>query len=192
MKNIKFNKNTLLVAFIFILSTKAYSQSKGTKSMDTTTVIHLASGVTHPIAQNTQQPIGKKPNPTPYTFISGETRIFPSPNPQSEIHISINKINPQVLLLSSQTFPVTNSWQGAYWSTNGGSTWIGSDNLPNNAPGRGDPSTAFDANGNGYIATMTPTPGNINGDPIGYSVQRTANNGTSWGAQVQSYRQYYI
>ncbi len=33
---------------------------------------------------------------------------------------------------------------------------------------------------------MTPPPGNINGDPIGYSVQRTANNGTSWGAQVQA------
>ena len=61
---------------------------------------------------------------------------------------------------------------------------MGSDNLPNNAPGRGDPSTAFDANGNGYIATMSYPTGNINAEPNGYAIQRTVNNGTTWGGQV--------
>jgi hypothetical protein len=85
-----------------------------------------------------------------------DVRVFPSALPQSEIHISINKQNPQVLLLSGQAFPVApnNSWQGAYWSTNGGMNWVGADDLPNNLSGRGDPSTAFDAAGNGYVATM--------------------------------------
>ena len=42
---------------------------------------------------------------------------------QSEIHISINKQNPQILLLSAQipSIAPTYNHQGAYWSTDGGS-----------------------------------------------------------------------
>ncbi|MBS1576924.1 MAG: hypothetical protein JST09_16630 [Bacteroidetes bacterium] len=121
---------------------------------------------------------------TPYTLISSEVRVFPSSNPQSEIHISINKTNPQALLLSSNTTQIGSCIQGAYWSTNGGANWSGSDALPNNANGKGDPSTAFDALGNGFVATMTPASGNFNAEPVGYSIQRTANNGATWAAQV--------
>ena len=145
------------------------------------TAVHLAPGVTHPIGKDTTSGA----NPQMITSCDGnDIRIFPSPNPQSEIHLSINKVNPNVLLLSSQTFPVANSWQGAYWSTNGGTTWVGSDHLPNNAPGRGDPSTAFDAAGNGYVSTMSYVLGNTDNPPNGYLLQRTANNGTAWQPQV--------
>jgi hypothetical protein len=106
--------------------------------------------------------------------------VHPSSNPQTEIHISINKTNPQALLLSSNTITIGNCIQGAYWSTNGGASWIGNDYLPNSSPGKGDPSTAFDALGNGFVATMVPVPGNFNAAPIGYSLQTTSNNGTSW------------
>ena len=113
-----------------------------------------------------------------------DVRIFPSTNPQSEIHLSINKRNPQVLLLSSQTNFINNSVQGAYWSTNGALNWTGSDNLPNGAFGRGDPSTTFDAAGNGYVATMNAP--SLTGNPNGYLIQKTTNNGASWLAQVNA------
>ena len=106
-----------------------------------------------------------------------DVRVFPSGTPQSEVHVSINKLNNQSLLLSSNTFPVGNSTQGAYWSTNIGVTWQGADILPNNAFGRGDPSTAYDALGRGYIASMAP---NAVALPNGLFIQRTDNNGTTW------------
>lgn len=159
--------------FIFwAATTSGQSPQNGQK-----TAVSLAPGVTRPVGANTKV--------TPFSaVISRNTLVASSVHPQSEVNISINKTNPQVLLLSSQTFPVTNSWQGAWWSSNGSITWTGSDNLPNNAPGRGDPSTAFDAAGNGFIATMTPVPTDINAEPTGYLVQSTANNGTTWQPQV--------
>jgi hypothetical protein len=168
---------TITLTMLLLSSSQIFAQDSSLK-----TAIHLASGVTHPIGKNTTT---SSANPQMITSCDGnDIRIFPSPNPQSEIHLSINKVNPNVLLLSSQTFPVANSYQGAYWSTDGGTTWVGSDNLPNNAPGRGDPSTAFDAAGNGYVSTMSYLLGDINNPPNGYWVQRTSNNGATWQAQV--------
>lgn len=144
----------------------------------TKTIINLAPGINAPITYPNNV------NPNRITLCdNADVRIFPSARPQSEVHLSINKQNPQVLLLSANTFPVVNSWQGAYWSTNGGLTWGGGDDLPNGAFGRGDPSTAFDAIGNGYVATMNAA--TLFADAAnGYLVQRTANNGTAWQPQV--------
>lgn len=142
------------------------------------TIITLAPGITAPINYpNNFSPNRVTPCDNP------DVRVFPSNLPQSEVHISINKTNPQVLLLSANTFPRFNSEQGAYWSTDGGLNWAGDDNLPNNGFARGDPSTAFDAAGRGYVATM-------NADNLfapeanGYLVQRTDNNGLNWQPQV--------
>jgi hypothetical protein len=110
-----------------------------------------------------------------------DVRIFPSNVPQSEVHISINRVNNQSLLVSSNTFPIGNSFQGAYWSNNSGANWQGADILPNNAFGRGDPSTAYDALGRGYIASMAP---NAVAPPNGLLIQRTDNNGAVWQPQV--------
>lgn len=173
----KFYRNGFQVIILLMLPTIALCQPKN-KIDSSKTAVYLAPGANAALTKTTVRP---------YTAsISSNIQVFPSSNPQSEIHISINKTNPQILLLSSNTFPVTNSWQGAYWSTNGGITWAGSDGLPNNAPGRGDPSTAFDASGHGYIATMTPVPNDINAAPTGYSIQRTVNNIGNWSGQVQA------
>ena len=110
-----------------------------------------------------------------------DVRIFPSNVPQSEVHISINRVNNQSLLVSSNTFPIGNSFQGAYWSNNSGVNWQGADILPNNAFGRGDPSTTYDALGRGYIASMAP---NAVAPPNGLLIQRTDNNGAVWQPQV--------
>jgi hypothetical protein len=145
------------------------------------TAPQLAPGVTSPIGKDTSRGVTIQ---LVAACDGNDVRVFPSAIPQTEIHLSINKLNPNVLLLSSNTFPVTNCWQGAYWSTNGGTVWAGADRLPNNVPGRGDPSTAFDIAGNGYIATMTYAAADIIQRPNGYAVQRTANNGTLWQPQI--------
>ncbi len=125
-------------------------------------------------------------NISPYRLVTCErpdVHVFPSNIPQSEVHISINKTNNQSLLVSSNTFPIGNSFQGAYWSNNSGATWQGDDILPNNGFGRGDPSTAYDALGRGYIATMAP---NATDNPNGLFIQRTDNNGLTWQPQVNA------
>ncbi len=111
-----------------------------------------------------------------------DIRVFPSSNPQSEIHTSISKANPQNILISAQTYFGT-SVQGYYYSNNGGTTWAGADQLPNNVVGRGDPSTAFDYDGNGYLVSMAATSAMSN--PDGYFVQKTLNGGSNWQTQVR-------
>lgn len=171
----KKNLTKTMLALLLILGLKSISLAQEPKAK---TVINLAPGITAPISY----PNNVNPNRiTPCD--NGDVRISPSARPQSEIHLSINKQNPQVLLLSANTFPNFNSWQGAYWSTNGGLNWNGSDDLPNGAFGRGDPSTAFDANGNGYVATMNAAD-LFAGDANGYLMQRTNDNGTTWQPQV--------
>lgn len=66
-----------------------------------------------------------------------DIRVFPSANPQSEVHASINKLNSDNILFSSNTnFGLSQySMQGYYVSTDGGQSWFGDDILPNNGLG---------------------------------------------------------
>lgn len=105
-----------------------------------------------------------------------DIQLFPSANPQSEVHISIDKTNPSDLIASANT-----QSQGFYYSRDGGQTWTGSDNLPNGGQSGGDPSTAYDAAGNAYLATLAPKP-----TFDGYFVQSSTNKGVTWTNQVRS------
>ena len=166
-------KKFTITAFLLILLIQSKSQTLNSNSLP-----NLAPGITSPISYPNNPIIL-----TPTGCDNPDVRIFPSSNPQSEVHLSVNKQNPQVLLLSANTFPVFNSEQGAYWSTDGGVNWNGSDNLPNGAFGRGDPSTAFDAMGNGYVSTLNAV--SLNAPTAnGYLIQRTNNNGATWQPQV--------
>lgn len=167
-------QSTLLKEILFILLFALIGIPCFSQSINAGTIPHLAPGVKAPIGKNN---IPQPQNMT--TCDETDVRVFPSPNPQSEVNLSINKQSPEVILLSSNTFPTNNSGQGAYWSTNGGLNWTGSDNLPNAAFGRGDPSTAFDAAGNGYVATLNATTLNAP-EADGVLMQRTNNNGTTW------------
>lgn len=122
-----------------------------------------------------------------------DVRVIPSSiYNQSEAHISINKFSPNNILVSfntNQVNPLNSSinQQGFGFSTDGGFTWNYSDDKPpygENEQGISycDPSTAFDASGNGYFITLSPflNPGNNNHFPRGYYVQKTTNNGLSW------------
>lgn len=79
-----------------------------------------------------------------------DIRVFPSANIQAEVHLSLDRNNPDNLLMSANTY--TSTWQqGYYVSNNGGSSWFGADELQNSPDTLGgDPSTAFDASGCNY------------------------------------------
>jgi len=84
-------------------------------------------------------------------------------NIQSEVHISVNKNNPNNLIVSANTYvpyilSTNRKNQGFYYSHDGGATWVGDDVLDVDSGGAvgGDPSTAIDANGHMYISTMNP------------------------------------
>lgn len=125
MKNLIIKAFTTLLCAVIIVNVKA--QINDTLSIP-------RDSATKPIQYQNQL------NPNVLTSCDApDIRIFPSTEPQSEIHISINKQNPQVLLLSSNTYPYSptgallSAGQGAYWSTNGGVNWVGGDVLPNGA-----------------------------------------------------------
>ncbi len=122
---------------------------------------------------------------------SYDVQILPTPRQQSEVHLSICKNKPSLLLASFHTefdLGIKNGIQGYALSNDGGTTWSGSEGLPNDAPNRGDPATAFDQNGNGYIVSMGPTSlkptGGSRPPANNYLVQKTTNYGATWLPQV--------
>lgn len=89
---------------------------------------------------------------------TADIRIFPSANHQTEVHISINKRFPNTILVSANVADNGAGKklnQGYYYSQDGGASWTGSDEMPNNVKVTGDPVTAFDANGNYHLVSMT-------------------------------------
>ncbi|WP_157886731.1 T9SS type A sorting domain-containing protein [Hymenobacter sp. PAMC 26628] len=104
-----------------------------------------------------------------------DVQLFPSGNPQAEVHISIDKSSPCNLIASANNNPYM---QGYYYSHDGGQTWQGNDNLPNSGQSAGDPSTAYDAAGNAYLATMTRV-------QDGFFVQSSTDKGNTWTNQVR-------
>jgi hypothetical protein len=125
-----------------------------------------------------------------------DVRVFPSPNIQSEVHISINKTNPKNLLASANTLLGATGGdilynQGYYFSLNGGKSWSGADFLQNAGETfiLGDPATAFAADGNAMLAT-------INFDDFdfsyGYLFQLSRNGGNTWTRAVQGRGEQYF
>lgn len=112
-----------------------------------------------------------------------DIQVLPSSTPQSEVHLSFNPTNPLNILLSCNTYPNAYSEQGYFYSFDWGKTWGGANWLANNAFGRGDPSTAFDASGNAYIESMAAP--DLNSDANGYLIQKSTNGGVSWLSQVR-------
>jgi hypothetical protein len=77
-----------------------------------------------------------------------QTRVFSSANNQSEPYIAVNPTNPNNIIIVAIT--VINGYNriGAFYTTNGGQTWNGSDDIIIGQPnkGAGDPVMEFDTN----------------------------------------------
>src|SRR5262249_40206389 len=118
-----------------------------------------------------------------------DIRVFPSPNIQSEVHISINKQNPDNLLASANTLLGASGGnllynQGYYFSLDGGKSWSGADFLQN-APELsilGEPSTAFTARGQAILTTIDFNESEFS---YGYFFQLSRNGGNTWSHVVE-------
>lgn len=104
-----------------------------------------------------------------------DVHVFPSGNPQSEVHISVNPTNPNNLVLSYNTYINGYSSQGYFYSTDGGGTWNGSENLYGDTTLYGGPSTAFDAENRTYIPIL-----NQSGTHAGIFMQSFNSSGNDW------------
>ncbi len=154
-----------LMIFIFTNECKAQMDEErvGAPFKDTLypTILNTGLGTSSRDAQGVSATVGTN------------IRIFPSVNRQTEVHISIDRTTPpyNYLIASANVMlPTGNFDQGYYYSVNGGSTWSGSDTYPGGA-NDGDPSTAFDADGNAFVSTLQPTPppsATIPPPPVGF------------------------
>ncbi|HTA63849.1 MAG TPA: hypothetical protein VK835_15415, partial [Bacteroidia bacterium] len=171
LKQVKVNAHTIVqIVFIFwllVFTNKASAQEnhgeEGEKVRDTTYIFPTAtfypSVITLGNGQNERDAQG-------LTIVDhADVRVLSSSFfQQSEPHISIDRNNPQNLILSANNQNLNTGLedQGYYYSNNGGSTWTGNDHFPGplTIPGigaarsGGDPSTAFNLNGDAFISTL--------------------------------------
>lgn len=108
-------------------------------------------------------------------------RPFPSTGTQSELSIDIHPTNENILFFSSNAtgLPASNIYgTGVYWTTNGGTSFVGYDDPPFGR-NSGDPASVISRSGNfyeGYIDGGTNDGGN--------GIAVSTNNGTSWTKYV--------
>jgi hypothetical protein len=141
-----------------------------------------------PVATN----IGKVTNPNTETrivntsvgtmAINPNVIVYPSLNQQCEIYMTRDHNNPQILYVASQNIRGSSINAGTYVSTNGGTTWVGSDTMaaPSMADQRGDPGPTIDKNGRFIYTHLTSTTnfGGLKGMGANYST----NKGQTWSA----------
>lgn len=84
---------------------------------------------------------------------SSQTRVFPSAVLQSEPHIAVNPTNPNniIIVAIADSLQPNHPRIGAYYTTNGGSAWAGSDDIVGSSLGCGDPVVAFDGAGIAHV-----------------------------------------
>ena len=104
-----------------------------------------------------------------------DVQVFPSSDPQTESSISVSYTTPLRFLITSNSTP-TSTGQGYYYSLNGGATWAGSINYPNNNPNFGDPVSLHDNAGNTFDVTLR--------SPSGIGMVTSGDYGVTWGPYV--------
>lgn len=112
-----------------------------------------------------------------------DIQVHPSSNVQSEVTIAIDRNNPKHLLASANTY-TTYYNQGYYYSTDGGATWNGADELQNISGTRigGDPSVSVAADGTEFMTSIGLT---AFGTTAGYWFQRSTNAGATWSTGIK-------
>jgi len=170
---------SFLLLFSIVLKAQNYDSLK-------TLFIHknVSPQQTQQDSQKSTPAVTKSNILAPSVFCGGvDMHVLPSSNPQSEVHISVDKTAPKNVLASANTY-TTNYNQGYYYTTNSGTSWAGADQLSGSTVLYGDPSTAYDANGNVFIASMIA---NLTAqDADGYFIQKSTNNGSTWSALLRA------
>jgi len=97
-----------------------------------------------------------------------DVHVYTSTNPQSENSIGINPVNSNNLMISTNGYS-TQPW---FFTTNGGSSWSGSEADPNGISNYGDPVAFFNTSGKAFWCTLLY--------PGGIGFASTTNNGATW------------
>ncbi|MBI2419992.1 MAG: exo-alpha-sialidase, partial [Ignavibacteriales bacterium] len=117
-------------------------------------------------------------------IISPNFRLMPTTtSTQSEMSIDMHPNNPEIIFGSANATnsPVTTIYgTGVYYTTNGGTNWLGNDNPPFGS-NSGDPAACIGPEGNMYVGFIDGG-SNLYGQGIGIST----NNGTTWTRAVVS------
>ncbi|MEO5571538.1 MAG: T9SS type A sorting domain-containing protein [Bacteroidia bacterium] len=141
-----------------------------TRKLDERKIERMPINLYKPSPQFTPQRITSPNNLTVTDNV--DVQAFPSANPQSEQHITVSKINPNNIILCSNT-PY---YMGYYVSQNGGTSYFGSDSMPDGLQSYGDPATSINAEGHIFFETISPT--------AAFKVFKSTNQGNSWPGPV--------
>ena len=159
-----------------------------------TTSMFKTGSVTQPLNPdflNYQNPVTESRivnTPNGPMAINPNIRVHPSTNQQCEIYMTRDPNNPQILYVASQNINAgaTGINDGAYVSTNGGTSWYGSDSIL--GPGvsfadqRGDPGPTINKNGTFIFTHLTSTTnfGGLKGMGANFSTDK----GVTWSPTV--------
>src|SRR2546426_2649968 len=113
-------------------------------------------------------------------------RVTNTPGAQNEVSIAVNPTNPLNIIATANDYRGGDAWCGVYATRDGGRTWL-EQLLPRGGSltfleVSGDPSVAFDADGNAYQACLgfnrSANPGNV------ITVSKSTNGGLTWSTPV--------
>jgi len=122
--------------------------------------------------------------------VVAQYRVTNHPDPQNEVSVAMNPRNGRNLVASANDYRgypglPGDGWCGVYSTQNGGTTWL-EQVVPRNGPltqvtVSGDPSVAFDADGNAYI-TCLGFSRTLNDNVL--AVTKSTDGGRTWGTAV--------
>ncbi len=101
---------------------------------------------------------------------------------QTETPIIVHPLNNHIMLAGSNAIPLAHNFVslGWYYTTNGGSSWVGGDTLPTHSDltkWMFDPSVAIDLNGNLFVSGVYTTPSFSVRNMV---VAKSSDNGSHW------------
>jgi hypothetical protein len=166
-------KTRVIFLMLLLWPCASFSQQTTDRIWSIVSLLKVDSSFTGNVAPRTFSPAE---NPLSAPTNNPDVRVRPTTNTtQSEMSIAVSPLSNNTVLASANAtdYPVTAVYgTGAYWSTNGGSTWQGFDQPPSGNSNRGDPAAAIDRNGHFYVGSIAPN--------SGQGVMRSTNGGVTW------------
>jgi len=174
---------SIVIGLLFLLPATASAGTEGTAKLSSKSYGPMPSVLAIP------------PVPVPPGSIkvpSPDIRVTNSPQGQNEVTVTINPVNPLNIVMGANDLRAwdgsgSDYWCGVYTTFNAGATWnMGL--MPHTGAlawdyAAGDPSAAFDLNGNVYFTCL----GFVRTNPISnntISVTKSTDGGLTWGTPV--------
>ncbi len=183
----------LVMSFVQVAGVSAHSASTTAQNVSPPTIPHSPVSPSTLIAEAVHQgqvhfnggglapanPTNLTCSPAPCVLPNVQASGGNGTNIVNEDPIAANPTNGMDLLTGGNDYNCTNSLQGFYASSNGGTTWnhtcMGT---LSGQFGDGDPGVGYDLNGNAYIIGID-SPNGVTGEIV---FEKSSNNGSTWSA----------